>query len=97
MILNKVFVSSFGNLKNYSQDFSIGVNVIKEENGFGKSTLATFIKCMFYGITDGKKSIAENERVRFKPWNSTEKFGGYVVFTFKGQRYKLERYFGKLS
>ena len=97
MILNKVFVSSFGNLKNYSQDFILGVNVIKEENGFGKSTLATFIKCMFYGITDGKKSIAENERVRFKPWNSTEKFGGYVVFTFKGQRYKLERYFGNKS
>ncbi len=95
MKLIKCYVSSFGKLKDFTYDFNDTLNVIKQDNGWGKSTFATFIKCMFYGLNNtGKRSVEENERLKFKPWNSTEKFGGYVEFNWKNKKYKIERYFG---
>lgn len=97
MILTKCYISSFGKLKDVTFDFSSGLNVFKEENGWGKSTLANFIKCIFYGLKDGKRSVSENERTKFKPWNSTERFGGYVEFVWANQSFRLERFFGNKS
>ncbi len=94
MKLIKCYVSSFGKLKDFSYDFSSGLNTFKEDNGWGKSTLATFIKAMFYGISSGKRSVAENERIKFKPWNSTERFGGSVDFVWGDKQYRIERFFG---
>lgn len=95
MKLISLYVSSFGKLKDFSYDFNDNFNVIKQDNGWGKSTLATFIKSVFYGLSGSRlKSVAENERAKYKPWNSTDKFGGYVVFEWGGKQYKLERYFG---
>lgn len=95
MKLKKIYISSFGNLKDFTFDFNKNLNTIKEDNGFGKSTIASFIKCMFYGI-DGKvnQDVNKSERQKFKPWNSTEKFGGYVEFSWGNNNFKIERYFG---
>ncbi len=94
MKLLSCYVSSFGKLKNYSQDFNHDLTVINQENGFGKTTLTVFIKSMFYGLNDSKRSIEENERKKYKPWNSTERFGGYLIFEKQGVSYKIERFFG---
>ena len=94
MKLIKCKVASFGKLKNFEYDFSDGLNTIKEDNGWGKSTLGVFIKSMFYGLDEGKRSIAENERLKYKPWNSTETFGGSIEFERGGVIYRLERFFG---
>ena len=96
MKLISCYVSSFGNLKDFSYDFSGGLNTVKEENGWGKSTFAGFIKAMFYGLSgNNKHGIDDNERKRFTPWNSTEKFGGYIIFERDGKEYKIERFFGQ--
>ncbi len=92
--LKKCQVFSFGKLKNYSYDFSDDINCILEDNGFGKTTFAVFIKSMFFGLNDSKKNIEENERKKYRPWNSTEKFGGNLVFEKEGKEYKIERLFG---
>ena len=94
MKLVKCYVASFGKLQNFTYDFNGELNTIKEENGWGKSTLATFIKSMFYGLNDSKRNVAENERVKYKPWGSNEKFGGYVQFVWGDKEYKIERFFG---
>lgn len=94
MKLKKCYVSSFGKLKNYTYNFDDGINTIKEENGWGKSTLATFIKSVFYGLNDCKRNVTDNERLHYKPWNSTEKFGGYIEFEWGGRLFKIERFFG---
>lgn len=94
MKLVKCYVSSFGKLKNYTYEFKDGLNTIKEDNGWGKSTLANFIKAMFYGLNDSKRSVSQNERLKFKPWGSNEKFGGYVQFIWGGKHFKIERFFG---
>ncbi len=95
MKLVKCYISSFGKLKDFTYDFNSGLNTIKEDNGWGKSTLATFIKVMFYGISGNKRSVSENDRLKYKPWNSTEKFGGAVWFEWGGKQYKIERFFGQ--
>lgn len=94
MKLIKCYVSSFGKLKDFTYNFDEGLNTIKEDNGFGKSTLATFIKAVFYGLNDSKRSVAENERTKFRPWNSVGTFGGYIEFEWGGQTFKIERFFG---
>lgn len=94
MKLLSCYVSSFGNLKDFTYEFTEGLNTVKQDNGWGKSTFASFIKAMFYGLNDSKRTIEENERKRFAPWNSTEKFGGNLTFLWKGQKFKIERFFG---
>ena len=89
MKLISCYVSSFGKLKDFSYEFTDGLNTIKEENGWGKSTFSTFIKAMFYGLDDSKRSLDDNERKKFTPWNSTEKFGGNLVFDWNGKQYKI--------
>ena len=94
MKLVKCYVSSFGKLKDFTYEFHDGVNTIKQDNGWGKSTLANFIKVMFYGISGNKRSVSENDRIKYRPWNTTEKFGGAVWFVWGDKEYKIERYFG---
>ena len=94
MKLLKCYVFSFGKLKNVSFDFSNNLTTIKEENGWGKSTLSIFIKAIFYGLNDKKRNLAENERTKYKPWNSLEKFGGYVEFAWCDKNFKIQRFFG---
>ena len=48
---------------------------------------------MFYGLNDSKRSVAENERLKFKPWNSTERFGGYIEFELE----RCSEYFVTMS
>ncbi|MDY6367645.1 MAG: hypothetical protein SPL13_03905 [Clostridia bacterium] len=94
MILKKIYVSSFGKLKDFSLEFNEGFNQINQQNGWGKTTLAVFIKSMFYGLSDGRRSLKSSERKKYRPWDSTEMFGGYVDFAYKGEDFRIERYFG---
>ena len=90
-------IENFGKLHNYSVNFSKGVNIICKENGWGKTTLATFIKVMFYGFEGkGKKSIEENERNRYKPWQEGT-FGGQLLFELNGTQYQVIRIFNSKS
>jgi len=94
MKLTKCYVSSFGKLKDFTYDFNDNLNTIKEDNGWGKTTFATFIKAMFFGLNDSKRNVADNERTKYKPWNSATRFGGYLQFIHQGKEYKIERFFG---
>lgn len=87
-------IENFGTLHNYDTDFSDGANIICEENGWGKSTFAAFVRAMFYGLDGkGKKSIEANERMRYKPWQGGV-FGGSITFEAGGKEYTLNRVFG---
>lgn len=97
MKLLSCYVYAFGKLKNYTHVFDETLTVIEKENGWGKSTLAIFLKAMFYGLNGTRKNIEDNERLRYMPWGSQDKFGGYVEFRWRGKTYKLERYFGARS
>ena len=91
MQIKKIHISNFGKLHEMQMDFSEGLNVINGENGWGKSTLAAFLKAMLYGMdVTTKRSLLENERRRYKPWQGGA-YGGSMEFEANGKSYRMER------
>ena len=88
-------IDNFGKLCDVTIQFKDGLNVINESNAWGKSTLAAFLKAMFYGM-DAKKNAGayEKERVMYRPWQGGT-FGGEVDFEIKGKKYRISRTFGR--
>ena len=87
-------IENFGKLHDLDLSFSDGLNVFCRENGWGKSTLAAFIKAMLYGLDGNKKrDLDENERKRFSPWQGGV-FGGKMEFEAGQKRYTVTRTFG---
>ena len=50
MIITSCYVENFGKLHQYSLELTQGMNILNEENGWGKTTLAAFIDAMLYGM-----------------------------------------------
>ena len=97
MKLIKCHIENFGKLKNVDYSFNSGLTEFCEQNGFGKTTLAAFIKAMFYGLPSVRVNTKEfNDRKHFYPF-SGGKFGGNIIFEYNGAIYRIERYFGKKS
>lgn len=63
MRLISCYIDGFGKLNNMEVQFEDGINTFVQDNGWGKSTLAAFIRVMLYGF-DGetKRNDIENER-----------------------------------
>lgn len=88
-------IENFGKLHDFDLDFREGLQILLRENGYGKSTLAAFLRVCFYGFSgERKQDIAENERRRYMPWQGG-RFGGELHFERAGRRYRLERMFGE--
>lgn len=99
MKLKAYHIENFGNISNDERTFDDNLTEICENNGFGKTTLAAFIKAMFYGLPPYKETGKGNdlpERKRFYPFNNG-KFGGSLTFEMGGSEYKIERFLGKKS
>ena len=94
MKLISLSIENFGKLHHYDLTLDGGLNTVCEENGWGKSTLAAFLKAMFYGLPkSSKRSLDENDYRRFTPWQGGF-FGGNLVFSCKKGTFRVERSFG---
>ena len=95
MRLISMHVDNFGGLHNYDYNFEDGLNVVLHDNGWGKTTMAAFLKAMLYGF-DSKRSkdITENERKRYLPWQGGD-YGGSLDFEAEGVNYRIFRTFGE--
>ena len=97
MKLLSYHIENYGKIHNQDGDFAEGLTCFCEKNGFGKSTLASFIKAMFYGLpsyTVASKGF--NDRQRYYPFEGG-KFGGNLIFESGGKVYRIERFFDKKS
>ena len=92
MKLLNCHIENFGKLNNLNFDFTEGLNTVFEENGWGKSTLVTFIRVMFYGFEGERKQGLSNERRKYSPWQGGA-FGGSIRFEKDGKVYKVSRVF----
>ncbi|MCR5425630.1 MAG: AAA family ATPase, partial [Lachnospiraceae bacterium] len=89
MKLISCHIENFGRLSDYSLSFAEGLHTICRENGWGKSTLAVFLRVMLYGFeNEGKRSTEENERKRFRPWQKGT-YGGTLTFEAGGRTYEV--------
>lgn len=95
MRLIECHIDNFGKLSDLNMQFGQGLNTIHEANAWGKSTLAAFLRVMFYGFDSKKESGSfEKERVIFRPWQGGV-YGGELDFEYQGKRYRISRTFGK--
>ncbi len=95
MRLLSCHVNNFGKISDLSIDFTDGVNLFHEPNAWGKSTLAAFLRVMFYGFDSKRESGSfDKERVVYKPWQGGI-YGGEVDFSYKDKTYRISRTFGK--
>ena len=73
-------MDGYGAARKKQFDFGKGTTVIFEKNGFGKTTLASFIKAMFYGLDAYKVNTVDFvDRKHFFPFDGG-RFGGNIVF-----------------
>ncbi len=94
MYIKSCYIENFGKFHEFNIEFNRGLNVIKEDNGWGKTTLMAFVKAMLYGMTYRPNAKEFYDRRRYEPW-SGGKFGGYMIFEAGGKEYKVTRFFGK--
>ena len=94
MKLLRLEIVGFGALREQSYDLASGLNVLCHANGWGKSTLAVFIKAMLYGLPASRKSsLDENERKKYRPW-AGGRYGGSLEFSTAKGEFRVERFFG---
>ncbi|MGN1040300.1 MAG: ATP-binding protein, partial [Candidatus Fimimonas sp.] len=98
MKIVSLHISRFGKLKDVNLNFSDGINVFQHQNGFGKTTLAAFIRAMLFGFRYNSAKLSTGERgtdvSRWLPWDADGKIGGSLTVEQNGEIYRVERYFG---
>ncbi|MDO5410465.1 MAG: AAA family ATPase [Lachnospiraceae bacterium] len=88
-------IINYGCLHNFSMEFEQGIHSINRPNGWGKTTLVSFLCAMLYGLdSTTRRSIRENERKHYQPWQGGI-FGGSLEFEASGKQYRVERTFGR--
>lgn len=88
-------IENFGKFHRRTFRFTEGLSAFCQPNGWGKSTLAAFIKSMFYGLSDNRaRALTANDRKKYAPWQGGA-FGGWLQFEYREKIYRLERFFGK--
>ena len=92
MRLLSLHIDAFGKLSDFKLDFDAGLTEIMQENGYGKSTVAAFIKAMLYGLPDNRKRGIANERKFYAPWSGGD-FGGTLDIETEKGRFRIGRRF----
>lgn len=89
------YIAGFGKFVNQAFDFTQNPVVVLAENGWGKTTLSVFLESMFFGLDAGRgKAVQDNPRLKYEPWSGGA-FGGSLTFIFGGEKWRVERTFGR--
>lgn len=94
MRLISCHIDGFGKLIDFDIDFEKSLFQRKEENGWGKSTLLSFIRIMLFGFDTVRGNEVNNEKKRYEPWGEAKSYGGSLTFSFREREYIIERTFG---
>ena len=89
MIIDKIHIENFGQFHDFTLELAPGLNKLRGENEFGKSTLLEFIRRVLWGFPDGRRSQLNHYPARF---NAGEYGGALDVTLADGSRVTLERF-----
>ncbi len=89
--IEKIEITAFGKLKNTVVKANEGLNILSAPNESGKTTLAAFIRFVFYGFVNGRaQTLSENDKKLYLPWGG-EAIEGSITLTADGKRYTVSR------
>lgn len=89
MYIKSIHIESFGMLNDFDLDLSKGLNVIEGKNESGKSTLSSFIKFIFYGLSAKKDDSGITERQKYISWKTGKAAGSLTLVS--DREYVIER------
>ncbi len=89
MIIESVYIESFGKLNDFSLSFNPRMNVVEGNNESGKSTLAAFIRFVLYGFPTRGQDVLSEKQKRLS-WD-TGIAAGKMTVSASGHRYEIER------
>lgn len=96
MIIRGLHIKNFGKIHDKNLKLSPGINVLYGENESGKTTIHTFIKGMFFGLSRMRGRAARNDVYHtYEPWDNPGMYGGTLWFRSRGQNFRLTRNFQK--
>ncbi len=96
MKLLDLHIDGFGKFHDRDLSFDDGLNMIYGRNEAGKSTLHTFIRCMFFGLERGRGRASKNDCYsRCIPWDGQGAYSGRIRVEHEGTVYRIERNFSK--
>lgn len=90
MTIRRIHIASFGPLRDFDCELYSGLNLIRGDNESGKTSLAMFIKFIFYGLSGRGSDSAPSERKKYINWD-TGTADGYLIAAADGREYRLER------
>ena len=93
MIIGELDCRDFGCLHEKKIALSPGINLVTGGNEAGKSTAASFLRCMLYGMRRGRgRNAVRDDYHRLIPWNQTQAEGS-LCFSCQGRNFRLHRVF----
>lgn len=96
MKIKSIYIRGFGKFHRKQIECSDGINLICGENGGGKTTLHTFLRCMLFGIRRKRgRAAATDTYSRYDPWEFDGNYGGALDIESGGKLFRLERSFLK--
>lgn len=84
MTIRSLYIADFSGTGRRTVDLCEGLNIIEGPNESGKSTVAAFIKFMFYGFAD------KAERTRLYSWGASSA-SGTLTLIHNRREYRIER------
>ena len=90
MHIKTIHIDSFGGVRGLTLDLAKGLNIIEGNNESGKSSVAMFIKFIFYGLSGRGVDGALSERRRYVNWE-TGSAAGYIILEKNGVTYRISR------
>ena len=96
MVITELYIRNFGKLSEVHFYLRDGVQVIRGDNEFGKTTLHAFIRAMLFGMERGRGRAASRDAFsRYEPWDNPGGYAGVMRFTCGGRSFRLERNFAR--
>ena len=90
MIIRKLHIENFGQFHDFTLEFAPGMNRLRRENEFGKTTIFEFIRRVLWGYPGGRESKQIN---RYPARFNDGAYGGFLeVELADGSAATLERY-----
>lgn len=91
MIISRIYIERFGHLRDVEFRLKDGMNVIFGKNEAGKSTMLAFVRCMLFGMDNGRKADTRlSYRKRYIPSDCT-----YAAGILEVDDWVINRKFGK--
>ena len=95
MIIRELDMRHYGRFEDQKMTFHSGINIIYGPNESGKTTMHSFIRAMFFGLSSRRGGGRQSEYELRRPWIDPGYFEGSMEIEYASRIYRIDRVFSK--